>query len=85
MSLRDLNKSTRNSQIIKSEKKKRTSEDTNISKKNATKRLQKENEEKKKTIDCEEEKDILKKFLNQEYPLSPQKIDKIIDEKSENT
>ena len=83
MSLRDLNKTTRNGQIINNEKKQRTSEDTNISKKNATKRFQKENEEKKKTIDWEEEKDILKQFLNKEYPLSPQKINKIIDEKNE--
>ena len=73
----------RNGPIINNEKKQRTSEDTNISKKNATKRSQKENEEKKKTIDLEEEKDILKKFLNQRYPLIPKIMDKISEEKSE--
>ena len=64
-------------------KKKKSSEDTNIPKKDAVKRFQKENEETKKTIDLEEEKDILKKCFIQEYPLSPQKIDKTIEEKSE--
>ena len=56
MSLRDLNKSTRDGQIINNEKKKRTSVDTNISKKDATKRLQKENGEKKKTVYWEKKK-----------------------------
>ena len=64
------------------DKKKRSPEDKSILKKNIENSLQKEEENKKKTIDWEEEKDIIKNFLSQEYPLSSQKIDKIIEERA---
>jgi len=65
------------------DKNKRSKEDKNLLKKDAERKFQKETE-KKKTIDWEEEKDVLKKFIHQEYPLiSQQKLNKIIDEKNE--
>ena len=44
--------------------------------------IQNEDENKKKTIDWEEQKHTIKKFLVQEYPLSSQKIDRIIKERA---
>ena len=47
-------------------------------------KFQKEAEKKKTTIDWEEEKDVLKKFIHQEYPLiTNTKLNKIIDERNE--
>ena len=47
------------------------------------KNFEKEDEEKKKTIDWKKERNILEKYLSEEYSLSPKKIDKIIKEKAE--
>ena len=83
MSLSVSKKTPRNGHpTLNDDKKKRSPEDKNILKRNIEKSLQKEEENKKKTIDWEEEKDIIKKFLSQEYPLSSQKIDKIIEERA---
>ena len=75
----------RNGQItLNNEKKKRSAEDKNILKKNAEKKFKKEKEIKETKIDWEEEKDIIKKYLSQEYTLmNSQKIDKIIEEKAD--
>ena len=70
----------------KNEKKKRSSQNKSVPRENPSKTTQKENQDTKKTIiDWEEEKEILKQFLNQEYPLtlSSRKIDRIIEEKQE--
>ena len=65
------------------DQKARSSENTHISKKDAEKNFEKEDEEKKKTIDWKKERNILEKYLSEEYSLSPKKIDKIIKEKAE--
>ena len=74
----------RNGQItLNNEKKKRSAEDKNILKKNAEKKFKKEKEIKETKIDWEEEKDIIEKYLSQEYPLmNSKKIGKIIQEKA---
>ena len=81
MSLSVSKKTPRNGHPTLNDDKKKT-EDKSILKKNIEKSLQKEEENKKKTIDWEEEMGTIKKFLSQEYPLSSQKIDKIIEERA---
>ena len=64
--------------------KKRPTEDENFAKKAKEKKFQKEDEkQKKKTINWEEEKEIIKKYLSERYPLSQQKIDAIIEDQAE--
>ena len=64
--------------------KKRSTEDENFAKKVNEKKFQKEDEkQKKKKINWEEEKEIIKKYLSERYPLSEQKIDAIIEDKAE--
>jgi len=63
--------------------KKRTTEDKSFPKKDVEKKIQKEDERQKTKIDWEEEKDILKKYLSEKYPLSSKKIEKIINERAE--
>ena len=63
--------------------KKRTTEDKSFPKKDVEKKIQKEDEKQKTKIDWEEEKDILKKYLSEKYPLSNKKIEKIINERAE--
>ena len=74
----------RNGQSMNNDNKKRSTEDKNSFKKNVEKKFQKEKEKQKKKIDWEEEKDVLKAYLHQTYPLSQNKIDRIIEEKAEN-
>ena len=57
-------------------KEKRSTEDENSVKKVNEKKFQKEDEKQKKKIDWEEEKDILKKYLSEKYPLNVKKIEK---------
>ena len=65
-------------------KEKRSTEDENSAKKINEKKFQKEDgKQKKKTINWEEEKEIIKKYLSERYPLSEQKIDAIIEDKAE--
>ena len=61
--------------------KKRPTENKSFPKKDVEKKIQKEDEKQKKKIDWEEEKDILKKYLSEKYPLSNKKIEKIINER----
>ena len=61
--------------------KKRTTENKSFPKKDAEKKNQKEDEKQKTKIDWEEEKDILKKYLSEKYPLSNKKIENIINER----
>ena len=69
---------------LNNDKKKRSTEDKNILKKDAEKKFKKGKEVKKPKIDWEEEKDAIKKYLGQEYPLiNSQKINKIIEEKAD--
>ena len=63
--------------------KKTTTEDKSFPKKNVEKKIQKEDEKQRTKIDWEEEKDILKKYLSEKYPLSNKKIEKIINERAE--
>ena len=64
--------------------KKRPTEDENFAKKVNEKKFQKEDEkQKKKKINWEEEKEIIKKYLSERYPLSEQKIDAITEDKAE--
>lgn len=63
--------------------KKRTTENKSFPKKDVEKKIQKEDEKQKTKIDWEEEKDILKKYLSEKYPLSNKKIEKIINERAE--
>ena len=63
--------------------KKRTTENKSFPKKDVEKKNQKEDEKQKTKIDWEEEKDILKKYLSEKYPLSNKKIEKIINERAE--
>ena len=63
--------------------KKRATEDKSFPKKDVEKKIQKEDEKQKKKIDWEEEKDILKTYLAQRYPLNAKKIEKIINERAE--
>lgn len=66
------------------EKKKRSSEIKDLLKENSSKKTSKANQTTKKPIvNWEEEKEIIKKFLYQEYPLTYKKINKIIEEKKE--
>ena len=53
--------------------KKRSTEDKSFPKKDVEKKIQKEDEKQKKKIDWEEEKDILKSYLAQRYPLNANK------------
>ena len=70
--------------MLNNDKKKRSTEDKNILKKDAEKKFKKGKEVKKAKIDWEEEKDVIKKYLSQEYPLiNSQKINKIIEEKAD--
>jgi hypothetical protein len=62
--------------------KKRTTENKSFPKKDVEKKIQKEDEKQKTKIDWEEEKDILKKYLSEKYPLSKKKIEKIINERA---
>ena len=56
-------------------KEKRSTEDENSAKKINEKKFQKEDEEqKKKNINWEEEKGLIKKCLIERYPLSQQKL-----------
>ena len=65
-------------------KEKRSTEDENSVKKVNEKKFQKEDEkQKKKTINWEEEKEIIKKCLSEIYPLCQQKIVAIIEDKAE--
>ena len=67
------------------EKKKRSSEIKDLLKENSSKKTSKANQTTKKPIvNWEEEKEIIKKFLYQEYPLTYKKINKIIEEKKKN-
>ena len=64
--------------------KKRPTEDENFAKKVNEKKFQKEDEkQKKKKINWEEEKEVLKAYLHKTYPLSQYKVNRII-EKNEN-
>ena len=63
--------------------KKRTTEDKSFPKKDAEKNTQKEDEKQQTKIDWEEEKDILKKYLSEKYPLNVKKIEKIINKRAE--
>ena len=63
--------------------KKRSTEDKSFAKKDVEKKIQKEDEKQKTKINWEEEKDILKKYLSEKYPLSSKKIEKIINERAE--
>ena len=49
------------------------------------KKNQEEDREEKTKIDWEEEKDIIKKYLSEKYPLPTSKISKIFQEKLRNT
>ena len=84
MSEKSSKKLVRNGQSMNNDNKKRSTEDKNSFKKNVEKKFQKEKEKQKKKIDWEEEKDVLKAYLHQTYPLSQNKIDRIIEEKAEN-
>ena len=65
-------------------KEKRSTEDENSVKKVNEKKFQKENrKQKKKTINWEEEKEIIKKYLSERYSLNQQKIDAIIEDEAE--
>ena len=64
------------------EKKERSTENKGVSKEDPTKKTPKENT-KTSSINWEEEKEIIKQFLHQEYPLTTKKIDKIIKDKKE--
>ena len=66
-----------------SDDKKRSTEDKNFSKKDIEKKIQEKDGKEKKKIDWEEEKDILKKYLSEKYPLSSTKISRIIQEQAE--
>ena len=63
--------------------KQRSTEDKNFSKKDTEKKNQEEDREEKTKIDWEEEKDIIKKYLSQKYPLTTSKISRIIQEQAE--
>ena len=68
---------------LNDERKKRSSEVAGNSQSNEQKKTQKEVETfKKKEINWEEERDFLKEYLRQEYPLNSKKVDKIISEKA---
>ena len=69
--------------MLNDEGKKRTTEDKSFPKKNTEKKIEKEDEKQRTKIDWEEEKDILKKYLSEKYPLSNKKIEKIINERAE--
>ena len=62
--------------------KERSTENKSIFKENPSKTTPKENA-KTSSINWEEEKEIIKQFLHQEYPLTNKKIDKIIQDKKE--
>ena len=83
MSVRSVKKLQKNSQSILNNDKKGSSEDKNHSSKNSEKKFQKEDEKEKKKIDWEEEKDVLEKYLNEKYPLSKQKVRRIIEERAD--
>ena len=63
--------------------KKRATENKRFPKKDVEKKIQREVEKQTTKIDWEEEKDILKKYLSEKYPLSNKKIENIINEKAE--
>ena len=83
MSVRSVKKLQKNSQSILNNDKKGSSEDKNHSSKNSEKKFQKEDEKEKKKIDWEEEKDVLEKYLSEKYPLSKQKVRRIIEERAD--
>ena len=64
--------------------KQRFTEDGNFAKKVNEKKFQKEDEkQEKKNTNWEEEKEIIKKYLRERYPLSHQKLDAIIESNAE--
>ena len=66
------------------EKKKRSTEIKSVSKENSSKKTSEENQNTKNPIiNWKEEKEIIKEYLHQEYPLTNKKIDKIIEGKRE--
>ena len=71
--------------VRKDEKKKKSTENKGVSKENTPKTTQKENQDSKKSnIDWTEEKEILKEYLHQEYPLmTTKKITGIIEQNQE--
>ena len=69
--------------MLNDEGKKMTTEDKSFPKKNTEKKIEKEDEKQRTKIDWEEEKDILKKYLSEKYPLSNKKIEKIINERAD--
>ena len=70
--------------MLNNDNKKGSTEDENSIKKVNEKKFQKKDEkQKKRKIQWEEEKEVIKKYLSERYPLSKQKIDKIIEEKAE--
>ena len=80
-------KTARNGELKSNDKKKRSSEET----KNNFKKDDQENDEKEKettsktigNVDWEEDKDTIRKFLHQEYPLkTAEKIEEILTKKS---
>ena len=80
-------KTARNGELKSNDKKKRSSEET----KNNFKKDDQENDEKEKettsktigNVDWEEDKDAIRQFLHQEYPLkSTEKIEEILTKKS---
>ena len=73
----------RDESIIKNhEKKERTPENTSISTTDPTKKTTKEIQKPKTaSINWEEDKEVIKQYLNKEYPLTNAKIDKIIKNK----
>jgi len=80
-------KTTRNGELKSNDKKKRSSEETkNYVKENHEKNGEKEKETTSKTIgnvDWEEDKDTIREFLYQEYPLkTSEKIEEILTKKS---
>ena len=75
---------TKDQVMLNNDNKKGSTEDENSIKKVNEKKFQKKDEkQKKRKIQWEEEKEVIKKYLSERYPLSKQKIDKIIEEKAE--
>ena len=81
MSEKSSKKLVRNGQSMNDDDKKRSTENKSSSKKNVEKKAQKENEKQKKKINWEEEKDVLQAYLRKTYPLTKEKINRIIEEK----
>ena len=81
MSEKSSKKLVRNGQSMNDDDKKSSTENKSSSKKNVEKKVQKENEKQKKKINWEEEKDVLQAYLRKTYPLTKEKINRIIEEK----